>query len=76
MHEQTLLQVDISLTIYRNSRSLMFHKVGVLKWSQNSQEKTCAGVSKVALKLLYKYYPNNLSFWSTKNCNCFGRYIM
>ena len=48
-YKQTLLQVDISLSICRNSRSQVFHKIVVLKFSQNSKKNTFAGVSKVAI---------------------------
>ena len=40
---------------YRNSLSLMFYKIFVLKMSQDSQDNTCAGVCFVGdLQLHYK----------------------
>lgn len=47
---QTILQVDISMTIFRNSQLQMFHKINVLQFLPNSQENICAIVSKNALK--------------------------
>ena len=62
-----LLQVDISLAIYRLSSSQVFHKKVFLKISQILHENTCA---RVASKLLNRYSPNNISVWSTECNNC------
>ena len=82
MHKhETLLQVDIRVAWYNNSRSQELHKTDAFKFSQISQENTCVRASEVALKLLNKYYPNNLSvgllklqlFWEIYNARL-GQY--
>ena len=53
----------------------LFHKMDVLKFLQISHKNTFTGVSEVALKLLKRYSPNNLSvgllklelFWEIYN---------
>ena len=61
-----LLQVDISLAIYRISLSQVFHKKVFLKILQILHENTWV---RVASKLLNRYSPNNISVWSTECSN-------
>ena len=60
-YRQTLLKDDVRLAIYRNSHLRVFHKIGALKFAQNSQENAYAGVSKVDSKLAHRYSPSNVS---------------
>ena len=78
-YRQTLLKDDVRLAIYRNSHLRVFHKIGALKFAQNSQENAYAGVS----KLIQSWHIDILQAMSvfsllksTKTCNCFGRSIM
>ena len=47
---QSPLQVDISWRIYRNSCLWLSNKIGVIKFLQNSQKRTCARVSNTIFK--------------------------
>ena len=50
----------------------MFDMIGVLKRFADFKKNNCDGVSflNLALQLLHRYSPNNLSVWSTEHNNC------
>ena len=62
---QSPLQVDISWGIYWNSCLWVFNKIGVPKFLQNSQKRTCARVSNTVFRIFKRWINQPVNWkWS------------